>query len=130
MNIQSVPIVSRRFIASRTLSWLLAVAVVGCWEGSVSPAYAAAGAAKARVKPAYQPPRGVRLVRDIQYIPGGDEAQRLDLYLPEKPADRPLPVVVHIHGGGWRAGLQSRLALTTIRRGNLGRRSRVDLRRS
>lgn len=104
MNIQSVPIVSRRFIASRTLSWLLAVAVVGCWEGSVRPAYAAAGAAKARVKPAYQPPRGVRLVRDIQYIPGGDEAQRLDLYLPEEPADRPLPVVVHIHGGGWRAG--------------------------
>ena len=49
-------------------------------------------------------PKGVRVERDIPYVPGGDEAQRLDLYLPETPVDHPLPVIVHIHGGGWRGG--------------------------
>lgn len=47
---------------------------------------------------------GVLLERDIAYVPGGDEAQRLDLYLPETPAESPLPLVVHIHGGGWMGG--------------------------
>lgn len=42
--------------------------------------------------------------KDISYIPDGDEAQKLDLYLPEKAADKPLPLVVHIHGGGWIGG--------------------------
>lgn len=42
--------------------------------------------------------------RDISYIPNGDDAQKLDLYLPEKPSDKPLPLIVHIHGGGWMAG--------------------------
>ncbi|MCA9057281.1 MAG: alpha/beta hydrolase [Planctomycetaceae bacterium] len=49
-------------------------------------------------------PAGVRMERDLAYVPNGDESQRLDLYLPEKAADHPLPLVVHIHGGGWRAG--------------------------
>ncbi len=56
---------------------------------------------------ASQPERyspGVLLERDIAYIPDGDEAQRLDLYLPETPAESPLPLVVHIHGGGWMGG--------------------------
>jgi acetyl esterase/lipase len=47
---------------------------------------------------------GVKLERDISYIPNGDEAQRLDLYLPEKASEKPLPLVVHIHGGGWKGG--------------------------
>ena len=51
-----------------------------------------------------QLPAGIRMEKDIAYIEGGDEAQKLDLYLPEKPADKPLPLIVHIHGGGWRAG--------------------------
>lgn len=42
--------------------------------------------------------------KDISYIPNGDEAQKLDIYLPEKAADKPLPLVVHIHGGGWIGG--------------------------
>ena len=49
-------------------------------------------------------PAGIRLEKDISYIPDGDEAQKLDLYLPEKSAEQPLPLIVHIHGGGWRAG--------------------------
>jgi len=61
-------------------------------------------AAKIEVRKNAPPPKGVRVERDIQYVPGGDEAQRLDLYLPENPSARPLPLVVWIHGGGWRGG--------------------------
>lgn len=58
-------------------------------------------------KPATKPvqlPAGIRMERDIAYVPEGDEAQRLDLYLPEAVPEKPLPLIVHIHGGGWRAG--------------------------
>lgn len=55
-------------------------------------------------KPALKPPAGIKMEKDLAYIPNGDEAQRLDLYLPEQPADKPLPLIVHIHGGGWRGG--------------------------
>jgi acetyl esterase/lipase len=49
-------------------------------------------------------PPGIKMEKDISYIPDGDAAQKLDLYLPEKAADKPLPLVVHIHGGGWIGG--------------------------
>lgn len=49
-------------------------------------------------------PPGIKMEKDIAYIEGGDEAQKLDIYVPETPVDKPLPLIVHIHGGGWRAG--------------------------
>lgn len=49
-------------------------------------------------------PPGVKMERNIPYVADGDDAQQLDLYMPETPADRPLPLIVHIHGGGWRGG--------------------------
>ncbi len=49
-------------------------------------------------------PKGVKAEKDIEYIAGGGAAQSLDLYLPEKPADKPQPLIVWIHGGGWQAG--------------------------
>lgn len=49
-------------------------------------------------------PVGINLEKDLAYIPNGDPAQKLDLYLPARPADQPLPLIVHIHGGGWRGG--------------------------
>lgn len=58
-------------------------------------------------KPAPKPftlPAGIKMEKDIAYIADGDSAQKLDLYLPEKPAEKPLPLIVHIHGGGWRGG--------------------------
>ena len=48
-------------------------------------------------------PEGVRTLRDLQYVEGGHQRNRLDLYLPEKAEGR-LPLVVWIHGGGWWAG--------------------------
>jgi acetyl esterase/lipase len=49
-------------------------------------------------------PKGIKAERDIQYVPDGDPSQTLDLYLPEEPSDKPLPIIVYIHGGGWRGG--------------------------
>ncbi len=48
-------------------------------------------------------PDGVKAMRNLEYVPGGHERQKLDLYLPEK-ADGPLPVIVWVHGGGWQKG--------------------------
>lgn len=58
---------------------------------------------KAAPKP-YKLPAGIKMEKDIAYIEGGDEAQKLDIYVPEASSDKPLPLIVHIHGGGWRAG--------------------------
>ena len=77
---------------------VLWLAVAGCLLLHLMPAGAAQkkGAAGAGLQ-------GVRIVRDLEYVQGGHERNRLDLYLPEK-ADRPLPVILWIHGGGWRGG--------------------------
>jgi acetyl esterase/lipase len=65
----------------------------------------AASAVQAADQPKAKPPLppGVQAHRDLEYIPGGHARNKLDLYLPAK-ADRPLPVIVWIHGGGWRGG--------------------------
>ncbi len=65
--------------------------------------FALAEEAKPAPKPANLPP-GVRMERDLGYIENGDEAQRLDLYFPETTPEKPLPLIVHIHGGGWQGG--------------------------
>ncbi|MFN9036224.1 MAG: alpha/beta hydrolase fold domain-containing protein, partial [Planctomyces sp.] len=62
------------------------------------------GRVRADEKSAPKLPAGVRMERDLAYVEGGDESQKLDLYLPEQPAAGPLPLIVHIHGGGWRGG--------------------------
>ena len=46
--------------------------------------------------------------RDQPYAGTDNPKQKLDFYLPKKRAnDKPLPVVVFIHGGGWRKGDRS-----------------------
>jgi acetyl esterase/lipase len=52
-------------------------------------------------------PEGIQVLRDLQYVNGGHDRNKLDLYLPEK-ADHPLPLIVWIHGGGWQAGSKER----------------------
>ena len=47
-------------------------------------------------------PVGTVVHRDLAYVPGGHERQKLDLYLPR--AAGPLPLIVWIHGGAFRMG--------------------------
>jgi acetyl esterase/lipase len=58
---------------------------------------------QAQPRPDRRLPEGAKAHRDLAYVPGGQERQKLDLYLPAK-ADTSLPVIVWVHGGGWQAG--------------------------
>jgi acetyl esterase/lipase len=49
------------------------------------------------------PPARTRVLRNLEYVPGGGRANSLDLYRPRPPAG-PLPVILYIHGGGWSEG--------------------------
>lgn len=51
-------------------------------------------------------PEGVKVIRDLQY--GPDKTRSLDLYLPQDLKTKP-PLLVWIHGGGWRGGSKSRV---------------------
>ena len=49
------------------------------------------------------PPSGITEVNDIPYIDDGNRLHLFDVYYPEG-TDRPLPVIIDIHGGGWMYG--------------------------
>jgi acetyl esterase/lipase len=70
--------------------------------------------------PAFDMPDGVKFYLDIPYVEKGHERQKLNLFLPEKKLDTPLPVIVTIHGGGWVGGEKDRLGargVDTLNRG-------------
>lgn len=54
-------------------------------------------------RPAQSAPADTQFIRDLAYIANGGERNTLDLYLPAG-ATNPLPVIVWVHGGAWRAG--------------------------
>lgn len=54
-------------------------------------------------------PASVRLERNLTYVERETGPLQLDLYVPQS-ATAPAPVVVLVHGGGWRSGERSNLA--------------------
>ncbi len=76
---------------------LLAVVLVlgSCADDAAAPP--APGAATA-------PCAGSDTQMDLPYVDGGDPQQRLDLYYPPGADCDAVPVVVWVHGGGWRVG--------------------------
>ncbi|MBC2879345.1 MULTISPECIES: alpha/beta hydrolase [Streptomyces] len=65
---------------------------------------APADPAKRPLPPAANPAPGVRLLRAAEYaVPDGNRPLVVDLWLPED-AGEPLPLIVFVHGGGWRTG--------------------------
>lgn len=46
---------------------------------------------------------GAKTLRDVEYAKVGQKSLWLDLYTPAG-ADKPLPLIVWIHGGGWMSG--------------------------
>lgn len=53
------------------------------------------------------PPEGVEVIRDIVHSTVGEQKVMLDLYRPKEIKTK-LPVVVWIHGGGWKNGSKDR----------------------
>ncbi len=51
-----------------------------------------------------QLPESIELLTDLPYANTDNPRQMLDLLIPRERGDDPLPVVVFIHGGAWRAG--------------------------
>ena len=49
-------------------------------------------------------PPGIKAELNIPYVENGHKRQMLDLYVPEEKSDKPLPLVIWIHGGAWFAG--------------------------
>jgi len=43
-------------------------------------------------------------VRNQYYAGSGNQRQTLDLFLPKEQSEKPRPLLVYIHGGGWRGG--------------------------
>jgi acetyl esterase/lipase len=58
-------------------------------------------------------PEGVKAERNLEYIKDGHERNKLDVYWPEK-GDGPFPLVVWIHGGGWKAGSKDNCPLVWL----------------
>ena len=56
-----------------------------------------------------QLPGGVKVFKDLPYVAKGHERQKLDLYLPENPHEKALPLIIWIHGGGWQKGSKDRI---------------------
>ena len=50
-----------------------------------------------------------RVSKDVAYVEGGHEQQRLDIFLPQNPG--PHPLIVWVHGGAWRAGSKQDMPL-------------------
>ncbi|MBM3735558.1 MAG: alpha/beta hydrolase [Acidobacteria bacterium] len=55
--------------------------------------------------------RAQKLASDIPYVENGHKRHVLDVYTPERPDGKSLPVMFWIHGGGWQAGDKSDVAL-------------------
>jgi acetyl esterase/lipase len=51
-------------------------------------------------------PEGVKEIKDIEYKNIDGKSMQLDLYLPEN-SDQPVPLLVFVHGGGWKSGKRS-----------------------
>jgi acetyl esterase/lipase len=51
--------------------------------------------------------------KNIEYARVGDASLLLDLYLPKNGA-KPVPLVIWIHGGGWREGSKDRAGLSGV----------------
>lgn len=78
---------------------LVCLVLAGAFAAAAEGAQPGAGLAPAQLATA-----GVVLQRDVEYGRAGDRALYLDILRPKEPAEKPLPVIVFIHGGAWRAG--------------------------
>jgi acetyl esterase/lipase len=68
------------------------------------PADGAPGKTRPGQPPPGRLPDNVVVERDVVYGDAGNRPLKLDLVLPKQKSDSPRPLIVFIHGGGWRSG--------------------------
>ena len=82
----------------------------GAGGGAKGPALRRAGvAAPGQARRQRAVPNDVELIRDVVFGTGGGRELRLNIIRPKNPPQKPMPVVVWIHGGAWRAGTKEGL---------------------
>jgi len=92
--------VDRLSLNSLSLAVLLPLALT-----SVVTLPAQEGGQRSRApRPQFELPEGVTAHLDLVYGSVDGRDLHLDLYVPETRPARPMPLVVWIHGGGWRGG--------------------------
>jgi acetyl esterase/lipase len=64
-------------------------------------------------------PDGVEEIKNIEYKNVNGKSLQLDLYIPKK-LPRPAPLLVFIHGGGWRSGQRSDYMVYLVHFANMG----------
>ena len=53
----------------------------------------------------------MKTLKNLAYVKQGHERHRLDLYLPQvRPSAAELPLIIWVHGGGWKNGSKDRFA--------------------
>ena len=80
----------------RSVAGIVLGALLSTWFFGVPSAHAQ--------RPRPPLPEGLELLRDIEYGTTGTRPLRLHLVRPKERSEHPSPVIVWIHGGGWRAG--------------------------
>lgn len=99
----------RNLISLRVSYLVLAAMTVLIQSGGIKLAAAKDSNQPSEKRPEPQLPPGVKVIRDIEYITGGHERNKLDLYLPEKidsgeKKSNKLPLIIWVHGGAWMGG--------------------------
>lgn len=59
-------------------------------------------------------PSGTKITRDVEYARAGEKSLQLDLYVPPREGSGPVPLIVWVHGGAWRAGSRARTPATQL----------------
>lgn len=62
---------------------------------------------QAEKRPGPRMPESVVVERDVQYGKAGERPLKLDIVRPKQSSTSPRPVIVYVHGGGWRGGNKS-----------------------
>lgn len=99
-------------LAAGLAGLLTSAAVPRAW-GQLAPQGPRRGPRRAAARLA----AGIKAARDVEYARIGEKSLLLDIYMPAEPK-APLPLVVWVHGGAWKAGSKRGCpALGLVRRG-------------
>jgi acetyl esterase/lipase len=100
---------------------LLSLTLLYSWQGSQVLSQVEAQGRKASIWlflkgalfPFQLPKRSVKRVKNITYGPHGSK-NLLDIYMPKAVPLSPMPVLIHVHGGGWVVGRKHQQAKPLI----------------